>query len=723
MKDWRGQTKSLPGFGAVADLKIILNDENGLPERHTVTRITPNSFRLLGVRPTLGRDFQEADELPGAPPVAILTYAFWERSYAKDLNIIGRTLRMHGAPPVTVIGVMPAGFSFPQNQDFWIPLIETPDLERRDARSLWFAFSRMPDGVTRQKVQTEMETIGDRLAAAYPATNQGQMPRVETFSSFFVGSNASLIFGSIFGAVGLVLLIACANLANLALARWLNRSREISVHIALGAPRWRIIRQAMLESLALACIGGFFGWLLARAGIRAYELAANPSASDWNYNLLNYAMDYHALGYCVALTIGAAVLFGVAPALRISAVGPRAGLNSPRPLAGGLVVAEVALATALLAGAGVMVRSFLVIANADVGARLDGTIEMLLHFPEQKYASADARNSFVESLKARLESIPGIEAASIGLSPAGGVPPGVPYEASDSEPVDANRRPTTVTMTISRDYFKTLGATLLSGRDFNLADGPSGVPVAIVNQRFASQQWPGQDAIGRRLRIFSRGQQTAWLTVVGLASNIVYDRTRQEISPVIYLPATQSSRSEELWVLARSAVPAAGLSSALRRETAAIDPDVVIWLGPYDLGTPRGGPYANIRNHALLLLMFAGVALVLAALGLYTVLAFSVSHRTRELGVRIAIGATAKDIVALVLSRGMLQVAVGLGLGLIASLAVNRVLRSELVRVAPSDPLTLIITSATLVLAALAGCLIPARRAIRVDPNVALRHE
>ena len=737
-QDWRTEAKSFEGLGAVADLRITLNGEGGFPERYTATRITTNAFRLLGQRPILGRDFVESDATLGTPPVAILNYSFWERRYGKDSTIIGQTLHINGAPPTTVIGVMPDGFSFPQNQDLWIPLTQTADLQPRNARQLWFAFGRMADGVTKENARAELETIGSRLARAYPRTNQGQIPQLESFSEFFIGANATLIYGAIWGAVGFVLLIACSNLANLMLARAIGRSREISVRIALGAGRWRIIRQALIESLILTSVGGACGWLIAKWSVRAYELAVNPPASEWNHDLLNYTMDYRVLAYFMAIAIGAALFFGLAPSFRffrldLNAVLKDGGHGATRGgrgkrLSSFLVVSEMALAIVLLAGAGVMVRSFLKMATADVGVRLANTVEMLLHLPENKYARREAKTSFFNRLTTRLEAIPGVESASIGLPPAGvagGLPARIPYELAGEGHVDQQSRPRIAVVTIGPDYFRTLGAKVLSGRDFNAFDGDSGFPAVIVNERFASQQWPGQNALGQRLRLFNRDTPQEWLTVVGVGSNIVYDRARQEITPVVYLSYAQAPNPEDMWVLVRTPISVGGLASAFKQEVGAVDPDVVIWLGPYDLSTRLSvaGPYGSIRNHAILLLIFAAIGLTFASVGLYTISAYSVSQRTQEIGVRMAIGATASDILDLVFKQGMLYVGVGLGIGLAASLAINRLLKAELVQVSPSDPITLAVVSATLIVAAILGCLIPARRAMQVDPVVALRHD
>jgi putative ABC transport system permease protein len=735
-QDWRAQARSFDGIGAIADLRITLNDKSGFPERYTATQITANAFRLLSQKPILGRDFAPSDDIPGAAPVAILNYRFWERRYAKDPAIIGQTLQINGTPPATVIGVMPEGFSFPQSQDLWVPLVPTQDLQRRDARNLWFAFGRMADGVTRERARTELETVGRRLENAYPLTNQGQVPQLESFTEFFIGPNATLIYGALWGAAGFVFLIVCANVANLLVARAIGRSREISLRIALGAGQWRIMRQLLIESLVLSGVGGVFGWGIASWGVRAYELATNPQIGEWSRDLLDYTMDYHVLAYLVAISIGAGLFCGLAPALRLSrwnlntvlkngghgatGSGRRKGLSSL------LIIGEVALAIVLLAGAGVMIRSFLNMATADLGVRPENTLEMLLHLPEVKNSRREAQISFFDRLKTRLETIPGVQSAAIGLPPAGGIPRRPLYQLSGEGPFIARQSGLTVAaVTIGPDYFRTLGATVLSGREFNNSDGISGTPAVVVNQRFASEHWPGETALGQRLRLFDRETPGAWLTVVGVVSNIVYAPSRQEIAPVVYLPYGQTPRGGDMWVLIRTPIPTGGIVTSLRREISALDSDIPIWLGPYSLADQlaAGGLFGNIRNHTVLFLIFAAIALLLASVGLYAVVAQSVRQRTQEIGIRMAMGATVRDIVKLVFQQGMLPVGIGLTIGLVASLAVSRILKAELIGVSPADPITYIVASVMLILAATLGCLIPARRAMRVDPVVALRHE
>ena len=725
-EDYRAGAKSFEGMALVHGVGIVLNDASSFSENINGNENSADVFKLVGQRPLMGRDFTTADETPGAPPVAILNYGFWERRYGKDPAIIGRVVRMNGAP-TTIIGVMPEGFSFPQNIDVWVPLMKTAEVvQRREKRDTWFAFGPLAEGATFENARAEIEGIGKRLSAAYPLTNKDYQPQVGHFHEFFIGSNATMIYGSMWGAVGFVLLIACANLANLLLARAMGRSREISVRIALGSGRWRIIRQLLMESLMLSGMGGLLGWWIAKWGVRAYELAM---ASKESWLVLDYTMDYRILAYLIAISIGTGILFGLAPALRISRLDVNSALKDGgrgsttggkgKHLAAFLVTGEMALAVVLLAGAGVMIRSFLKIHGADMGVNTGNVLVTALNLPSSGYPLPEARISFYERLQARLEAIPGVESIALADElPSWGKR--FPFELAGA-PVDDSRRPKLPVLIVSPAYFHTVGASLLAGREFSEADGVSGVPVALVNQMFASKHWPGEDPLGKRVRLFKGTVPEGWLTVVGVVSNILQgDQTRQNFSPVIYLPYRQRALTS-MWVFARTRVSPATLAITLRHEILTADSELPMY-GPYALG-PHLEVYWDSRLYGSMFLIFAAIALLLASIGLYAVIAHSVNQRTQELGIRMAIGATAQDIVQLVFRQGMIPLGIGLIIGLTASLAVNRVLKSMLVQVSPSDPLTLAVASGVLVLAAMLGCWIPARRAMRVDPVVALRHE
>jgi putative ABC transport system permease protein len=728
--DYRAQAKSFQGMAIVHGVSKALNDESGFAERLDANENSADTFKVVGQRPILGRDFTPSDELPGAPPVAILNYGFWERRYGKNPAIIGTTVRMNGAP-TTLIGVMPEGFSFPQTVDVWVPLVRTEKVMNRENRDTWMAFGRLADGVTIESARAEMEIIGKRLAIAYPLTDREHPPVVLKFDEFFIGRNAALIYGSMWGAVGFVLLIACANLANLMLARAMGRSREISVRIALGAGRWRIIRQLLIESLMLSGLGGALGWWLAKWGVRSYELAMARKSS---WLIVDYTMDHRVLGYLIAISIGTGILFGLAPALRLSkldvntalkdggrgATGGRGG-GRGKHLSGLLVTGEMALAIVLLTGAGVMIRSFLKIHNADMGVNTDHVLTASVDLPLAKYSSAAQQISFFDRLTTSLETMPGVESVAVAESPPSRGTSRRTYELADEPSSGPANRPTLWTLKISPTYFRTLEAKLLSGRQFSDADVASGVPVAIVNQWFASKAWPGEDPLGKRVRLFDDKTPGAWLTVIGVVSNIVQnDTNRQRLDPLVYLPYRQQPGGG-MWIFVRTRVSPSSLTGGFRHAVQALDPDLPIY-GPFALAESLER-YWDSKFYGGLFLIFAAIALLLASIGLYTVIAHSLSQRTQEIGIRMAIGATAEDILKLVLAQGMLPVGIGLCIGLVASLAVNRILESMLVQVSPADPVTLSVASAVLILSATLGCLIPARRAMRVDPVVALRHE
>ena len=569
-EDWRDQSQSFEAMALVHGVQQAYSDDIGFAETYYTTEITAGTFDLVGQRPILGRDFAPSDETPGAVPVAIVSHGFWERRYAKDPALVGRTVRINGVP-TTIIGVMPQGFSFPQSQDLWVPLRPTSDVRRRENRNNWFVVGRLAEGVTIETARAEMETIGRRLADAYPDANRGLIPRVQTFHEFFIGRTSTRIYAAMLGAVSFVLLIACANLANLLLARAMTRSREISVRISLGAGRWRIVRQLLVESLVLTSVGGVLGWWVAKLGVRIYALTATgPSLSDTIGgtsfdNMLDYSMDYRVLVYLAAISIGTGVLFGLAPARRLVTLDVNAALKDGARGAGGtrgkqlsalLVIVEMALAIMLLAGAGVMLRSFLNIYGADIGVKTQNVVATALSLPAARYSNPDARIAFFDDLKARVAALPDVESVAIANAlPTNGVRQ-QPSEIEGALPVDLDRLPRISALTIDPLYFRTFGTAVLSGRELDELDTDAGVPVILVNERFAADFWPGEDPLGKRLRLFDGATAGPWRTVIGVAPNIAQnDFTRQRTDPLVYLPYRQNPTAS-MWVLAR----AAGLS-------------------------------------------------------------------------------------------------------------------------------------------------------------------
>ena len=725
-QDIRAQAKSFSGMGITHGIGRILGDTSGYPETVSVTEVSAGTFRLTGQSPAMGRDFQTSDEVNGAAPVAILNYNFWERRYGKDPSLIGQAIRLDGAP-ATVIGIMPEGYSFPQTTDIWVPLVQTAQVMNRDNTDTWFAFGRLADGVDFAQARTEVETIIKRLESAYPRADPRRHLVAQHFYEFLIGPNAEALYGSMWGAVGFVLLIACANLANLMLARAMGRSREVSVRIALGAGRWRIIRELLIESLILSTLGGVAGWWIAKWGVAAY---AGAMAQKSGWLIIDYRMDYGVLGYLIAISAGTGLLFGLVPALRLSRLDINSALKDggrgatgggrSRRLSSILVSAEMALAVVLLAGAGVMIRSFWKVHSADLGVNTADVVVGSINLPPAKYPSPEQKIAFFDRLTARLRSTPGVEAVAMAETLPSWGSTTYQYELEDSAPPSRNR-PSTRGMKITPNYFRVMGASLIAGREFNDSDSASAAPVAIVNQLLASRYWPGQNPIGRRLRLSTLTQRGDWLTVVGVASNIIQnDQNRQRVDPEVYLPYRQQPAAG-MWIFVRTQLGLGPMASSFRADVHELDANLPLY-GPLAL-VDRLERFWDTRFYGTLFLIFAALALLLASIGIYTVIAHSVGQRTQEIGVRMAIGATSPDILRLILSQGMLPLGAGLIAGLAISLGVNRALASTLVQVSPSDPLALGISAGVLIAAATLGCLIPARRAMQVDPVIALRHE
>jgi predicted permease len=759
-EDWRTSARSFAGQVGVVFIggyRTRLDDHRGPSQMYDATQLSANAFQVLNRTPILGRDFLPSDQIPGAPPVTILSHELWERRYGSDPGIVGQTIGINSTPaswgsvdlltstPTTVIGVMPPQLRFPHYRvDLWLPLVQTagmliPDFHDRQRRNFYFAFGRLADGISLQQARTEMEAIGHRLERDYPLTNRGVVPLVKSFHEFFVGEYAVALYASMLVAVAFVLLIACANLANLMLAKGIGQAREITVRIALGAGRWRIARQLLIESLMLSIIGGLLGGVLAVWSIRAYNLLANDPYAYWRWD---YAVDYRVLAYLVAVSLGTGLLFGCVPAARFSRLDINSGLkNGSRGTFGRraanastlLVIGQVILAVVLLAGAGVMIRTVLTIATSDLGVKTDRVLAALVAFPKGKYPTAESRMSVVRRLREQLRSLPDVESVAITSRLPAGVVFGGGKSAyqfrEDVSPDDVRGRTAVTTVAISEEYFETLSAGVRRGRAFTEADGATGEPVAIVNQRLASTAWPGQDPIGRRMRALGAATSApSWLTVVGVASNIVQDdRTGQQFEPAVYRPYQQMPESTTtLWVLARTGVPPARVVPTFRREIQAVD-DLLVGPGNSAIVSPLVDLLVNnYRSRSVnggLFLLFATIAFLLASIGLYAVVAHSVSQRTQEIGLRTAIGATRQHIVSLVMKEGMVPVGIGLLMGIPAAFAVMPALRSQLVNVSPIDPTTLVAVAIALILSATLGCLIPARRALRVDPAVALKHE
>jgi putative ABC transport system permease protein len=732
-QDWRTQARSFASLAGYQPITMNISDRGHPPERASGVRVTATAFGIIGERPVKGRDFQDGEDRKSAEPVVLLGHGLWKTRYGSDPNIIGRSIKINEVP-TTVIGVMAEGMKFPNNADLWVPLAPDAEMERRDVRRMNL-FGRLAPGVSLKQAQTELTAVAKALEQQYPDTNKAIDARVMTFNDRFNGGPIRAVFLALMGAVGFVLLIACANVANLLLSRSARRSREIAVRIALGASRGRVIRQLLVESTLLACLGGVLGLLLSLVGIRLFDMAvADVGKPYW----IRFTMDATVFGFLVAVCFATGLIFGIVPALQVSKTnlneilkeGGRgnAGGRRARWLASSMVVAELALTIVLLAGAGLMIRSFLKMYSMDLGVDTSRMLTMRLQLAEKKYPTPEQRRLFYDALLPRLSAVPGVAAASITSAPPSAGAGSRQLEIEGRPAADPKKLPEVTTLFVSDTYFDTLDVTMRQGRTLRETDGKPGSEGVVVNARFASQFFPGEDVIGRRIRLKPGGrgpdtqQEKPWMTIIGVAPT-VRQRNVEEIDPdaVAYLsyrlePPTGTA------ILLRSQGDPGSLTSAVREAVQATDPDQPVFnVKTMDqLFAQNRWPY---RVFGTMFTIFAIIALVLAAVGIYAVTAYSVTQRTQEIGVRMALGAQAGQVSWLILRQGLVQLTIGLVLGMAGALAAAPVLRTLLVQIKPSDPVTLIGIGLIFTAVTICACLIPARRATRLDPLTALRVE
>ena len=734
LQDWRAGSRTFGALAAYRNASINISADRGVPEQVIGTWLTANAFGALGQRPILGRDLIPADERPGANPVILIGYELWQRRYAGDAGVLGQHVRVNGQP-AAIVGVMPEGMRFPEDTDVWAPFIPTEAETQRTARVLR-VFGRLSDTAAHDEARAEMSAIARQLTTAYPDSTKDLVSvRVETFAERFVGGAGRAMFLTVMGAVVFVLLIACANVANLMLSRSTARAREIAVRMAIGATRWRVVRQLLLESLLLSLAGGYIGLILATAGVRAFGVAMQQGGLPY---WVVFDVDYVVFAYVAAICVVTAVLFGLAPAWYVSGAsgsdvlkeGARGSTPSPRIRRFGtaMVVTELTLTTALLVGAGLMTRSFIALYSADLGFRVDDLVTGRVQLPASKYATPDQRRAFLDRVEARLAAIPGVEAVAV----TNGVPPhdgGERLLETDATVRTDGWRPVHVgTVTITAPFFDVLGVPLVRGRAFQSTDGAPGRETVIVNERLAAQFFPGEDPLGRRLRFVpgNRASGTpveSWRTIVGIVPSIKHGAPQDGYeNAVVYIPYRQETPAA-VSLLVRSALPPQAIVDAMRREVQAVDADQPVWsiqTLPQVLAETRWW----WRTWGTMFGVFAAIALVLSAVGLYAVIAYSVAQRTPEIGVRMALGAPGAAVCWMVLRRAVAQLAIGLTLGLLGAFVLSDFLwGSGMIVIAPSDPLTYAAIALVLSAVSIAASLAPARRAMRIDPVVALRAE
>ncbi|MCC6369145.1 MAG: ABC transporter permease [Bryobacterales bacterium] len=725
-RDYRAAANSFEFFEGVIPQPMDISERGNPPQRYRGARTTPALFRMIRVQPVIGRGFTEVDGKPGAAPVALLGYGVWKDRYGRDPHIIGRTVRIN-EKPVTLIGVMPEGFKFPNNEDVWLALVPDAPLEKRDNLRL-LAIGMLKPAVSISQAAAELSTVSRRIAKEFPGAGKDAAVTVQTFQQTFNGGRIRLVFLLMLAAVGFVLLIACANVANMMLSRALTRSREISIRATLGAGRWHIIRQLLIESVLLSVTGGLLGLAMAHSGVKAFSLAvADVGKPYW----IDFTMDYLVFAYFAAISVAAGILFGLAPALQASKTdvnqtlkegGRTAGTLRGGWLSGALVVFQFSLALVLLSGAGLMMRSFLEHQSESRFIPADRILAARLNLPSARYPKPEERRRFFDLLLPRLNAIPGANSVALVSNPPGMGAAGWTFEVEGNPNTGDKKHPSAAGVVASPGYFQTVNIALLRGRDFNQTDGLPGKEAAIVTQTFASRFWPHNDPIGKRFRIWEDDKPKAWLTIVGVTRDVRQNNPIDGVEdPVIFVPYQQESYSG-MTLLLRTQPDASALAAPLRAQVQSLDEDLPL-SGVELLSESIQRDRWYLRVFGSLFLIFAAIAMLMAAVGIYAVMSQATIRRTQEIGIRIALGADIPDILRLVLGRGMKQLALGMALGLAAALAACGLMASLLFHVSPRDPVTFAAVVAVLAAAGLLACWLPARRAAALHPLKALHYE
>ena len=749
--DWRAQNKSFEDIGCYTTGGFAIGaggssthpgvgPMNAEPEMLQGAFVSEGTFEVLGIAPILGRTFTAEEDQPDHDLVVILSYSLWQRRFGGDPNVLGQTVLLNNRPRV-VIGVMPKGFQFPEVAEAWGPLALTPKQFTRTDHGL-DSIARLKPGVTLQQAQAEMISVAASIEEQNPVTNEGLSVNVIDLRESLVGDYKKALL-ILLGVVGFVLLIACVNVANLLLARATSRQKEIAIRAALGANRKRIFRQLLTESLLLGVISGVIGFVLAMWGMDLLLAAIPIDIPFW----MRFDLDGRVVGFTAACSFLTGFVFGTVPALEdsnpdlnetLKEGGRGAGTSGRQRLRNALVVGEIALSMVLLVGAGLMMRSFIGLQHVNSGIKPEGVLTLNIGLPGAKYKSAEQRLTFFQQMLDRVRALPGVQSAATNSGlPLSGSNWGRSLTVEGFPVLSVGEAPMINHCVISPDYFKTMGIPILKGRDFNERDrapekgsqvavrgeaqpGASN-GVTIIDERLAREYWPDQDPIGKRIRFGPPEDNEPWHTIVGVVGDVRHERLDASTRMSVYLPHAQVPIGGSRLVIRTDGRPES-LINAVRAQVRGLDADLPI---------TRVMPMTEViarsvwkeRLYTALFGVFAAVALILATVGIYGVMSYAVTQRTREIGLRMALGAQRGDVLKLVVGHGVLITATGLAAGVAAAIALTRLMSSLLFSVTATDPITFIAVSVILAGVALTACFVPARRAARVDPMVALRYE
>jgi putative ABC transport system permease protein len=720
--DWKAQSSTFEQMAVYTYTGLSLSTSNN-PLPLTGAAVSSDFFSVLRSQVMQGRAFTPDEEQPGRDQVVVIGHQLWQRAFGANPNIIGQTVNLNSRG-FTVVGIMPAGFEFPQEADLWVPLAW--DDEERQVRSIhdYLVIARLKPNVSREQAQAEMSTISSRLEQQYPEDNKGWGAVVIPLHEDLVGDIRTALL-VLFCAVGFVLLIACANVANLMLARGANRQKEMAVRIALGAGRARLVRQLLTESVLLAVTGGVLGLLLAMVGSKMLVgLGSIPNSDD-------IGIDTWALGFTLLVSLGAGILIGIVPALQSTRTSISETLKQGAGRTGGsvikqhtrkaLVISEVALSLVLLIGAGLMIRSFWKLQKVDPGFDTSNALTMSVFLTPTRYSEPQQRLAFVDQAIEQIRAVPGV--VSVGTTsviPLAGGGSTQPFSIEGRPTVAIAEQPMAQTRYISPDYFRAIAIPLRQGRFFSDHDRDNSVPVVIISETMARRFWPGENPIGRRLTPSFHAEEGA-REIVGVVGDVKTSGLDVDSSAMMYLPFKQAPRPFISFVV-RTASNPESLVQPVSQAIYSIDKAQALT----DVQTMEQVLMESLSGRLFnmtLLLTFAGVALLLAAVGVYGVMNYTVTLRRRELGIRMALGAKRMDVLRLVLGQGLMLTLIGVGAGLISAYALTRLMASLLYGVTATDYLTFGSVSAVLIAVGLAASYVPARRATKVNPTIALRAE
>jgi putative ABC transport system permease protein len=720
--DWRDQSGSFVGMAAFGRMSFNLTG-HGEAERLPGLRLSANSFALLGIKPALGRDFLPEEDQPDYNRVVILSYGLWQRRFGGEPDLVGKMLTLDGNS-YTVIGIMPRDFRFFEGIEVWTPLALTPRERASHDKHDFNAFARLKPNVSLEHARAEMSAIAGRLAAQYPISNDDWGIRLTPLRDEVVGPIQPVLL-ALSCAVAFVLLIACANVGNLLLARSAVRQREVAIRAALGASRRRVIRQLLTESLLLGIAGGVIGLLLAVWGVNFLRVLTPDSLG-----VETVAIDGRALGFTAIVSLLTSLLFGLAPAVQAAnpnlseslKEGGRSGVegrgrNRTRSL---LVIAEIAMSLALLISAGLVIKSFIRLLQVDPGFQSKGLLTMQVSLPNAKYPERSSRAVFFQQLTEKIAALPGVASAGAASTLPFRIDEVQEFIIGGRPPITPGKEPSANYYAVSADYFRAMEIPLLKGRAFTGRDTKDAPRVAIISESLTRRYFPDEDPIGKRMDI-SKGGFGTWREIVGVVGDVKHYGLDSQTTVQIYEPYLQVTYPAMSLVVRTTGDPRE-IAAAIRGQVAAMDNDQPV-ANIRTMDVIVSGSVARQRFSALLLALFAGVALILAAVGIYGVMSYYVAQRTHEIGIRMALGAERCDLLRLVVGKGMLLALIGVMIGLAAAFTLTRLMSGLLFEVEATDRVTFAATAVLLTSVALLACWIPARRATKVDPIVALRSE